>query len=57
MAGTYYVLSQETNCGSEHPLLYDVYSGILLNVAWVIAAVMKHVAHECGGEVYGADLT
>ena len=58
MAGTYYVLSQGDQLRIlSILLLYDVYSGILLNVAWVIAADVKHVVHECGGEVYGADLT
>jgi hypothetical protein len=40
MAGTYYVLSQGDQLRILIILpLYDVYNGILLNVAWVIAAV------------------
>jgi len=40
MAGTYYVLSQGDQLRILSVLpLYDVYNGILLNIAWVIAAV------------------
>src|SRR5215204_1914797 len=40
MVGTYYVLSQGDQLRILSVLpLYDVYNGILLNIAWVIAAV------------------